>query len=53
VGKFLEGADYPASRDDLAAYAESQDAPEEVLETIGALPEKEYASATDVQEAIA
>lgn len=40
VQKFLKGADYPADRDDLVAIAEGNDAPDDVVDALQALPEE-------------
>jgi len=49
--KFLKGADYPASRDELYELAENNGAEEEVLDIIGKLPDVDFESVADVQEA--
>ena len=46
--QYLEGADYPASKDDVAATAESNGAPEELVERIRALSTPEFSSADEV-----
>ncbi len=40
VQKHLKGADYPADRDDLIAVAQSNDAPEDVMDALQALSEE-------------
>jgi hypothetical protein len=45
---YLEGADYPASKEDVAATAESNGAPEELVERIRALSTPEFSSADEV-----
>ncbi len=46
--QYLEGADYPASKEDVAAAAESDGAPEELVERIRALGTPEFSSADEV-----
>jgi hypothetical protein len=46
--KYLEGADYPASKEDVAATAESNGAPEELVERIRALSTPEFSSPEEV-----
>lgn len=52
VQKFLKGADYPADRNDLVALAEGNDAPEEVIEALGALEETTFDGPDEVVEAL-
>lgn len=51
ITKYLKGADFPASKDDLLECAESNDAPEEVVEAIQALSADSFESITDVTQA--
>jgi hypothetical protein len=44
----LDGADFPATVPELVAFAEDNDASEEVLDQIQAMPEREYESIQDV-----
>ena len=46
--QYLEDADYPASKADVAASAESNGAPEELVERIRALSTPEFSSADEV-----
>ncbi len=46
--QYIEGADYPASKEEIISAAESNGAPESVVEAIGRLPTPEFASAEDV-----
>jgi hypothetical protein len=46
--QYLEDADYPASKDDVASTAESNGAPEELVERIRALSTPEFSSAEEV-----
>ncbi len=48
VQQYVEGADYPASKEEVAATAESNGAPEELVERIRALSTPEFSSAEEV-----
>ena len=51
--KHLKGADYPATKDELVALAESNGAPDEVLEALQAAPQEQFDGPDAVQAAIA
>ena len=46
--QYIEGADYPASKEEIISTAEGNGAPDSVIEAIGRLPTPEFASADDV-----
>jgi hypothetical protein len=46
--QYVEGVDYPASKDDVASTAESNGAPAELVEMIRALSTPEFSSAEQV-----
>ena len=46
--QYLEGVDYPASKDEIISAAEGNGAPESLIEALGSLPTPEFASAEDV-----
>ena len=46
--QYVEGAEYPASKEEIISTAESNGAPDSVIEAIGRLPTPEFASADDV-----
>jgi hypothetical protein len=46
--QYLEGVEYPASKEDLASAAEGNGAPEELLGMIGSLPRPEFSSQEEV-----
>jgi hypothetical protein len=48
VQQYLEGADYPASKEEVASTAESNDAPGELVERIRALSTPKFSSAEEV-----
>lgn len=52
VQKFLEGVDYPASKEALIQHAEQQGADENVLETLKRLPDQDYETPAEVNEAL-
>ncbi|HEV2092983.1 MAG TPA: DUF2795 domain-containing protein [Rubrobacter sp.] len=46
--RYLEGVEYPASKEDLISAAEGNGAPEELVERIGTLGRPNFDSADDV-----
>ena len=52
VQAFLEGVGYPTRKDRLVDEARSQGASRDVRETLERLPERQFASPTEVSEAI-
>ncbi|HET9641622.1 MAG TPA: DUF2795 domain-containing protein [Candidatus Paceibacterota bacterium] len=50
--KFLNGVDYPASKDELIQAAQSQGADEDVIQTLRNIPMDSFNSANDVSEGI-
>ncbi len=52
VRRYLEGVQYPASKDDLVSAAESNDAPEELIERLVDLTIKEYSGPEEVAVAV-
>ncbi|MBW0101657.1 DUF2795 domain-containing protein [Pseudonocardia sp. KRD291] len=52
VDKALQGADFPADRRTLLTYAQERGADEETLEAMRALPERTYARASEVVDAV-
>ena len=46
--QYLEGVEYPANKGEIISTAESNGAPESLIEAIGRLPTPEFASADDV-----
>lgn len=42
IQKYLSGIDYPASKDDVVSTAEKENAPDDVLEALRAIPDGEY-----------
>jgi len=50
--KHLKGVDYPASRDDLVSAAESNGAPEEVIEALRSAGQETFDGPTAVQSAL-
>lgn len=53
VQKYLAGIDYPATKQDLIDIASDNDAPQEVIECLSGIDEKEYDSVSDVSKAVA
>lgn len=52
VQKYLQGAEYPADRDDLLVVAEGNDAPEDVIEVLEGLDETTFDGPDEVSEAL-
>jgi hypothetical protein len=50
--KYLKGAHYPASKDDLVHLAQGNHAPDDVMEIIRTLPGDQFASTKDVTKAL-
>ncbi|MBP1473647.1 DUF2795 domain-containing protein [Frateuria sp. MAH-13] len=50
VQKYLSGVNYPAKKQDLVEAARRNDAPDEVMQTIGKLPEDHYGGPQDVMK---
>lgn len=48
--QYLEGVEYPASKEDLISAAEGNDAPEALLDRIGTLGRPEFSSPEEVVE---
>ncbi|MEJ5915819.1 DUF2795 domain-containing protein [Pseudokineococcus sp. 1T1Z-3] len=49
--KHLSGLDYPASKDAVVAKAEESGAPEDVLEALRGIPDREYEGPSGVSSA--
>ncbi len=52
VQKHLSGIDYPASKDEVIATAESNGAPQEIIEALQQMDETEFDGPDDVQAAL-
>ena len=52
VQKHLGGVDYPASKDEVVATAESNGAPQEVIEALQAMDGEEFDGPNAVQAAL-
>ncbi len=48
--QYLEGVDYPASKEDLISAAENNGAPEELVGMLGSLSRPEYSGPEQVAE---
>ena len=51
--KYLKGVDYPASRDDLVSAAQSNGAPEEIVDALGDASQESFDGPSAVQQAVA
>lgn len=52
VQRHLKGINYPASKEDLASTAESNNAPGDLVEQLRNLPDQQYTGPDDVQQAL-
>ena len=52
VQTHLKGVDYPASKDELIAAAESNGAPQEIIEALQRMDGTEFEGPDDVMEAL-
>lgn len=52
VQEFLEGVEYPASRDELVAAAQAAGADQPILDLIGRLPAEAYQDPGQVSDAV-
>lgn len=52
VLEYLHGIDLPKSKADLMKYAQSKNAPKDVIETLNRLPDKQFGNAADITRAI-
>jgi len=50
VAQYLEGVDYPASKEELISTAEDNGAPESMVGMLGALSRPEYSGSEEVME---
>ena len=53
IHQYLQGVEYPASKDDLVSTAEGNDAPPGFFERLVELPIREYSDHQDVAKALA
>lgn len=50
--KYLKGLDYPAQKAAIVKQARGHDAPEDIMKTLGALPEREYETPASISKAV-
>jgi len=48
IAKFIDLVDYPCNRDELVAYAESHNAPDELIDALEKMPEQQYQNSGEV-----
>lgn len=53
VQQYLGGMNYPASKQELIAYAQDQDTPEEVLITLENITDRDYNNTEDLNNELA
>lgn len=52
ISQFIEGVDFPATREEIIDHAHDRDAPEDVLDMLEELPDDEFQSMAEVWDAI-
>lgn len=52
IQKYLDGVNYPASKQDLVNKAKQEGASQDVLQTLEKMPGKQYNGPVDVSEAV-
>ncbi len=52
IQKFLAGMDYPASRQEIVEHAKKNNADQDVINILRAIPDQQYNSAVDVSKGI-
>ena len=52
VEEHLSGIDYPASKQDLVQHARNQNAPNEVIQVLEQMPDRDCNSAADVAKGV-
>ncbi len=51
VINYLQGISFPKTRQELIEFCQDEGAPEQILDVLGALPDREYISWEDLMEA--
>ncbi len=52
IQEFLRGMNYPSDRDGILSKARQNNAPDDVMDILNQLPDKDYNSAVDVSKAV-
>lgn len=52
VLEYLHGIDLPKSKADLVRYAQSKNAPKDVIDLLNRLPDQQFGNAADITHAI-
>jgi hypothetical protein len=52
IAAVAEDCEFPCSKQDIMACADIKNVPDEVVDTLDSLPDKEYLSETDIIESI-
>ena len=50
VSRYLKGIDLPAGKDDLVEHARENEAPDDLIERIEAMPDEQYETMADVMK---
>lgn len=52
IEKYLKGIDFPSSKQSLINHAKQNNAPDDVMQLLQRMPDKEYGSAADIAREI-
>lgn len=52
IAHYLQGIDFPISKQDLISHAEDNNAPDEVIDLLENLPDQEYHSMSDLMQGV-
>ena len=52
VSQFLEGLDFPATKQECVEYAHRRNAPQDVMDVLHRLPDRQYFSMAGIWDAI-
>lgn len=52
VLEYLHGVDLPKSKSDLVKYAQSRNAPQDVIDILNRMPDQQFGNAADITHAI-
>ncbi|HNY64021.1 MAG TPA: DUF2795 domain-containing protein [Deltaproteobacteria bacterium] len=50
--EYLRGIDLPKSKSELVQYAQSRNAPDDVIDALNRMPDKQFVNAADITHAL-